>query len=156
MTVRAWEVDPMAEEAELMGPISYLIVEFPENKMTGEGLERLVDLVERGVIRVLDLRFVTRRDDGSVAAIELSDIDQDGLLDVAIFEGVSSGLLDQSDFDETRDVLKPGSSAGILLFENRWATGFVDALRRGGAELVAAGYIPQAALAASLDATDVR
>jgi hypothetical protein len=144
----------MTDEAELMGPISYLIVEFPENKMKGEGLAQLVDLVERGLIRVLDLRFVTLRDDGSVAAIELSDIDQDGLLDVAIFEGVSSGLLDQSDFDDSRDALRPGSSAAILLFENRWATGFVDALRRGGAELVAAGYIPQAAIAASLDATE--
>jgi hypothetical protein len=146
----------MADNSDVMGPISYLIVEFPENTMKGEALEMLVDLVDRGLIRVLDLRFVTRRDDGSVVAIDLSDIDQDGLLDLTIFEGVSSGLLDQSDFDETRDVLRPGSSAGILLFENCWAKAFVDALRDGGAELVAAGYIPQPAIAASLDATEQR
>jgi Family of unknown function (DUF6325) len=144
----------MADEVQAMGPISYLIVEFPDNKMKGEGLEALTDLVERGLIKVLDLRFVTRGDDGSVAAIELSDIDQDGLLDVTIFAGVSSGLLDQSDFDETGDVLRPGSSAAILLFENRWATEFVEALRRGGAELVAAGYVPQPDLVAALDATE--
>jgi hypothetical protein len=146
----------MADENDVMGPVSYLIVEFPENRMKGDALEMLVDLVGRGLIRVLDLRFVTRRDDGSVAAIELRDIDHDGVLDLTLFEGVSSGLLDQSDFDETRDVLRPGSSAGILLFENCWATGFVEALRGGGAELVAAGYIPQPAIVASLDATEDR
>jgi hypothetical protein len=144
----------VADEAEAMGPISYLIVEFPDNKMTGEGLPILVDLVDRGLIRILDLEFMTRRQDGSVAAIELADIDNDGQLDLTVFEGVSSGLLDQSDFDEAANALQPGSSAGILIFENRWATGFVQALRRGGAELVAAGYIPLDDLAASLDATE--
>jgi len=144
----------VADEAEAMGPISYLIVEFPDNKMTGEGLPILVDLVDRGLIRILDLEFMTRRQDGSVAAIELADIDNDGQLDLTVFEGVSSGLLDQSDFDEAANALQPGSSAGILIFENRWATGFVQALRRGGAELVAAGYIPLDDLAAALDATE--
>jgi hypothetical protein len=144
----------MTSEDEAMGPISYLIVEFPGNKMTGEGLQVLADLADRGVIRVLDLRFVTVGDDGSVAAIDLSDIDQDGVLDVTIFAGVSSGLLDQSDFDDAGGVVQSGSSAAILLFENRWATEFVGALRRGGAELVAAGYIPQSDLVDALDATD--
>jgi hypothetical protein len=144
----------MADEAEGLGPISYLIVEFPGNKMTGEGLRALVDLVDRGLIRILDLEFVTRRDDGSVAALSLSDLDSDGTFDLAIFEGVSSGLLDQSDLDDAKDAIAPGSSAAILIFENRWATTFVQGLRRGGAELVAAGYIPQATVAASLDATE--
>jgi hypothetical protein len=144
----------MTTEDEAMGPISYLIVEFPENKMTGEGLQVLAELAERGVIRVLDLRFVTVGDDGSVAAIDLSDIDDDGVLDVTIFAGVSSGLLDQSDFDEAAGALQRGSSAAVLLFENCWATQFVGALRRGGAELVAAGYIPQDDLVAALDATE--
>jgi hypothetical protein len=137
-----------------MGPISYLIVEFPGNRMTGEGFEALIDLVDRGLIRILDLQFVTVRDDGSVAAIELSDLGGDGEFDLTVFEGASSGLLDQSDFDEAKNALQPGSSAGILLFENRWATRFVQGLRRGGAELVAAGYIPLADIAASLDAID--
>jgi hypothetical protein len=144
----------MTSEEQAMGPISYLIVEFPENKMTGEGLQVLADLAERGVIRVLDLRFVTVGDDGSVAAIDLSDIDHDGVLDVTIFAGVSSGLLDQSDLDEAGGALRGGSSAAVLLFENSWATEFVGALRRGGAELVAAGYIPQDDLVAALDAVE--
>jgi hypothetical protein len=136
-----------------MGPISYLIVEFPGNKMTGEGFPALIDLVDRGVIRILDLEFVTCGEDGSVAALSLQELDS-GEFDLTVFEGVSSGILDQSDFDDAARALKPGSSAGILIFENRWATTFVDALRRGGAELVAAGYIPLADIDASLDATE--
>ena len=143
----------MTDEAEPMGPISYLIVEFPGNKMTGEAFPALIDLVDQGLIRILDLRFVTRDDDGSIAAIALNELDS-GDFDITIFEGVSSGLLDQSDFDDAAAALEPGSSAGILIFENKWATTFVDALRRSDGQLVAAGYIPLAAIAASLDATE--
>ena len=143
-----------SDEPNAMGPISYLIVEFPGSKMTGEGFPILVDLVDRGLIRILDLRFVRRDMDGSMRAIELRDIDRDGQFDVAIFEGASSGLLDDSDIADARSVIEPGSSAGILIFENRWAAPFTQALRRGDAELVAAGYIPQDTIAAALDATD--
>jgi hypothetical protein len=138
----------------VMGPISYLIVEFPGNRMTGEGLSALIDLVDKGLIRILDLEFVTRRDDGSVGAVQLRELDTDGEFDLTVFEGVSSGMLDQSDFDDAAEALRPGSSAGILIFENRWATAFVEGMRRGGGELVAAGYIPLGDVAASLDATE--
>ena len=143
-----------SDEPNAMGPISYLIVEFPGSKMTGEGFPILLDLVDRGVIRILDLRFVRRAMDGSIRAIELRDVDRDGQFDLAKFEGASSGLLDDTDIADARSVIEPGSSAGILIFENRWATPFTQALRRGDAELVAAGYIPQDTIAASLDATD--
>jgi Family of unknown function (DUF6325) len=143
----------MADD-DALGPISYLIVEFPGNKMTGEGLPILVDLVDQGLIRILDLLFVTRGEDGSLAAVDLQDLDLDGQLDVTVFEGASSGLLDDSDLTDAASVIEPGSSAAILLFENRWARSFTQALRRGGAELVAAGYIPLDALAASLDAAE--
>ena len=144
----------MSDDDVAMGPISYLIVEFPGNQMTGEGFAELMALVDGGLIRVLDLRFVTRADDGSIVVMELADVDLDGDFDVAVFEGATSGLLDQSDLDDAREAISPGSSAGILLFENRWATRFVQALRGDGAELVAAGYIPIGTVAASLDATD--
>ena len=144
----------MADDANALGPISYLIVQFPGNKMTGEGFAVLLDLVDQGVIRILDLVFVARDTDGSIRGLELSDIDADGEFDVAVFEGASSGILDNSDLTDAASVIDPGSSAGILIFENRWATPFIQALRRGGAELVAAGYIPQDAIVASLDATD--
>ena len=142
------------EEPTPLGPVSYLIVEFPGSRMTGEGFPILVDLVDRGVIRILDLVFVTRDPDGSMRVVALQDLDRDGQFDLAIFEGVSSGLLDHSDIADATAVIEPGSSAGILIFENRWATPFVQALRRGEAQLVAAGYIPQDTIVASLDATD--
>jgi hypothetical protein len=142
------------DQPDAMGPISYLIAQFPGNKMTGEGFPILVDLVDRGLIRILDLVFVTRDDDGSIRAVELSDIDHDGRLDLAVFEGASSGLLDDSDLADAASAIDPGSSAGILIFENRWAAPFIEAMRRGGAELVAAGYIPHDAISASLDATE--
>lgn len=144
----------MAEEEQTLGPISYVIAEFPGSKMTGEAFPILLDLVDRGLIRVLDLRFISKGADGSVGAVELMDLDQDGTFDVALFEGASSGLMDDSDVAEAASVIEPGSSAAVLIFENRWAQGFVQALRRGGGELVAAGYIPQDTLAASLDATE--
>jgi hypothetical protein len=144
----------MANDTETLGPISYLIVEFPGSKMTGEGFSILVDLVDKGVIRILDLRFITKDADGSVRALELADVNRDGRFDLAMFDGVSSGVVDESDFADAASVIQPGSSAGILIFENRWATSFVDALRRGEAELVAAGYIPYDTLVSSLDATE--
>src|SRR4051794_21599450 len=144
----------MADESTALGPISYLMVEFPGNKMTGEGLGALVDLADRGVIRILDLMFVARGADGSMTVLDVRDIDHDGQLDLAIFEGASSGLLGESDLVDAQSVLDPGSSAGILIFENRWATSFVQGLRNGGAQLVAAGYIPHDDLAAALDPTD--
>jgi hypothetical protein len=143
----------MSEETDL-GPISYLIVEFPGNKMTGEGFPILMDLVDRGLIRILDFMFVTRDDSGDVRALALADIDHDGVFDFAVFEGASSGLLDESDLADAAAAIEPGSSAAILIFENHWAAAFTRALRAGGAEFVAAGYIPLAALAASLEATE--
>ena len=137
-----------------MGPVSYLIVQFPGNRMTGEGLAVLVDLVDQGLITILDLVFVSKDAQGTVTALELTDIDHDGVLDLAVFDGAASGLLDESDFADASDVIEPNSSAGILVFEHRWAAPFTAALRRSGAELVAAGFIPQDTLASSLEATD--
>ena len=141
-------------DTDTMGPISYLVVEFPGSKMTGEGFPILVDLVDQGIIRILDLVFVTVGDGGVVTRLELTDIDGDGELDLSVFQGVSSGVLDDSDLSDTAGVLEPGSSAGILVFENRWANSFIGALRRGGATPIAAGYIPQDVLRSSLDATN--
>ena len=141
-------------DVDVMGPVDYLVVEFPGNKMTGEGLPLLVDLVDRGIIRILDFAFVMKEPDGSVHAIAISDFDGDGPLDLAVFEGASSGLLDEGDLDEAGGVLEPGSSAGVLVYENVWAAPFARALRRGGGQLVASGRIPVQALLAAADALD--
>jgi hypothetical protein len=148
--------DAMVERDDLedMGPIDYLVVEFPGSRMTGEGLPLLVDLVDRGIIRILDLVFVKKELDGSVRGVAIADLDKDGKLDLAVFEGASSGLLGQEDLDEAGGVLEPGSSAGLLVYENRWAAPFAKALRRGGGQLVASGRIPVQALLAALDATE--
>ncbi|MFF4014864.1 DUF6325 family protein [Streptomyces sp. NPDC001843] len=142
----------MTEDLEEMGPVDYLIVEFPGNRMTGEGFPLLVDLVDRGTIRIIDLAFVRKDADGSVTALRLEDIG--GELDLTMFEGASSGLLDQGDLDEAGAALEPGNSAAILVYENVWAAPLARALRRGGAQLVASGRIPVQALLASLDATE--
>ncbi|MEV4615889.1 DUF6325 family protein [Kitasatospora sp. NPDC049258] len=144
----------MCEEPNEPGPIDYLVVEFPGSRMTGEGLPLLVDLVDRGIIRILDLVFVKKEADGSIVGVELADLTGDGRLDLAVFEGVSSGLLGQDDIDEVSTVLEPGSAAGILVYENVWAGPFAAALRRGGARLVANGRIPVQAILASLDAAE--
>jgi Family of unknown function (DUF6325) len=141
-------------DVEEMGPVDYLVLEFPGNKMTGEGLPLLVDLVDRGVIRILDFAFVTKELDGSIHAIAISDFDGDGELDLAVFQGASSGLLDDSDLGDAGTVIEPGSSAGVLVYENLWAAPLAAALRRGGAQMVASGRIPVQALLASVEALE--
>jgi hypothetical protein len=147
------EQEPV-DELDEMGPVDYLVVEFVGNRMTGEGLPLLVDLVDRGIIRILDLVFVRKDDDGSVAGLALADIDSDGELDLAVFEGASSGLLGDDDIAEAGVVLEPGNSAAILVYENTWAAPLAIALRRSGAQLVAGGRIPIQALLAAADAAD--
>jgi len=142
----------MTEDLEEMGPVDYLIVEFPGNRMTGEGFPLLVDLVERGIIRIIDLVFVRKDTDGSVTALELKETGDE--IDLTVFEGASSGLLDQSDLDDAGAALEPGNSAAILVYENVWAAPLARALRRSGAQLVANGRIPVQALLAALDATE--
>jgi uncharacterized membrane protein len=147
-------VKKMTDALDEMGPIDYLVVEFPGNKMTGEAFPLLVDLVDQGIVRILDLVFVRKDIDGSVLGLELSDLDGDGELDLAVFEGVSSGLLGDDDIQEAGEVLQPGSSAGILVFENVWAGPFAAAVRRSGGQLVASGRIPVQAVLAALDAAE--
>jgi hypothetical protein len=137
----------MTDVQTTMGPVGFLVVEFPKDTMTGRGLAALVDLVDQGLIRVLDLIFVTKGDDGSTTLLEVTDLDGDGELDLTIFEGASSGMLDDDDVTNAGSVLAPGASGAVLLYENRWAVPFVDALRGSGAELVAAGFVPADELA---------
>ncbi|MEV0534471.1 DUF6325 family protein [Kitasatospora sp. NPDC050463] len=144
----------MSDELNETGPIDYIVVEFPGSRMTGEGLPLLVDLVDRGIIRILDLVFIRKETDGSVTGIELADLTGDGQLDLAVFEGASSGLLDEEDIANAGAVLAPGSSAGILVYENAWAGPLAAALRRGGGRLVADGRIPVQAILASLEAAE--
>ncbi|MCX4514656.1 MULTISPECIES: DUF6325 family protein [Streptomyces] len=141
----------MSDDIEEMGPVDYLVVEFPGNRMTGDGFPLLVDLVDRRIIRILDLLFVRKDTDGSVMLLELSEVDSDGTLDLTVFEGASSGLLGQDDIDEAGAAIEPGNSAAVLVYENTWAAPLARAMRASGAQLVAGGRIPVQALLASLD-----
>jgi hypothetical protein len=136
------------------GPIDYLAVEFPEARMRGEGLAALLDLVDRGIIRLLDLRAVTRESDGTFTAVAITDLDNDGTLDLAVFEGVESGLLDDDDLQRAADLIEPGKVVALLVYENTWAIPFVNAMRGVGAELIASGRIPADEVIAALDALE--
>lgn len=143
----------MFEDLDETGPIDYIVVEFPGNKMTGEAWPLLVDLVERGLVRILDMVFIRKELDGSVVALTVEDADDEsGTLEV--FAGASSGLLGEDDLAEAASAVEPGSSAGVLVWENRWAAPFAAAVRRGGGQLVASGRIPVQALLAALDAAE--
>jgi hypothetical protein len=138
------------------GPIDYLAVEFPEARMRGEGLAALLDLVDRGIIRLLDLRAVMRETDGTFNAVAITDLDHDGTLDLAVFEGVESGLLDDDDLRQAADLIEPGKVVALFVYENTWAIPFVSAMRRVGAELIASGRIPADEVIAALDALEAQ
>ena len=139
-----------AGQVDQMGPIDFLVVEFPHRRMPGEGLRILVNLAERGIVRVLDLAFLRKEPDGTVRRVDVADLGPE----LAVFEGASSGLLDQEDLDNAAEAIAPDSAAGLLVYENRWAAPFAVAMRRGGGQLVASGRIPVQAILAALDATE--
>jgi Family of unknown function (DUF6325) len=141
------------DEISEMGPIDYLLIEWPGRQPTGEAAPHLIDLVDRGLIRILDLAFIAKAEDGSVAALEIADLGE-GAAAFAEFEGASSGLLDDDDIGEAAGALEAGTSAALLVFENRWAAPFAAAVRRSGGQLVASGRIPVQALLAALDAAE--
>jgi translation initiation factor IF-2 len=137
-----------------VGPIEYLVVAFPGNKFKGEIVPALADLVESETIRILDLVFILKDEEGNVAALELSELDDDdeaaGMTDVA---EVERGLLNEEDIQLAADALEDNSSAALLVFENVWATRFAEAVRNAGGLLVANERIPydivEAAMAAA-------
>jgi hypothetical protein len=138
-----------------IGPIDYLIVEWEAGKQpTGEGLPLLADLVDRGIVRLLDLTFIQKNEDGTISGLELGDFDLDGNPDLAVFEGATSGLLGEDDKNEAASALEPGCSAALLLYENTWAAPFATALRKSGARVVANGRIPINEIIAALDELD--
>ena len=136
-----------------MGPIDYLLVEWPGKQPEGEIAPYLVDLVDRGLIRILDLAFLAKGEDGTIEALELSDLGGDAA-ELTIFEGAATGLLDDEDHAEAGAALEPGTSAALLVYENTWAAPFATAVRRSGGQLVAGGRIPIDDVLAALDAVE--
>ncbi len=140
----------MSNEAiDEMGPVDYILVEWTGKQPTGEALPHLVDLVENGIIRILDIAFMAKGEDGEVVGMEIADLGD--VEEVTIFEGASSGILSDDDTAEAAQALEPGTSAALLVYENVWAAPFASAVRRSGGQLVAGGRIPVQALVAALD-----
>jgi hypothetical protein len=163
----AWKVESMTEQGSMTeqdsmnepyelaaGPIDYLALELPAARMRGEGLAAIVDLVDRGIITVLDMRAVTREADGTFTAVAITDLDNDGTLDLAIFDGIESGLLDDDDLRQAAELIEPGKVVALLLYENTWARPFVTAMRQAGADVIASGRIPADEVEAMLDALE--
>ena len=139
------------EQLEELGPIDYVVLEWQgELPSAGEVQPLLLDLVDRGIIRILDIGFVAKDLDGSVVGVELGELKQLAAA-FAEFEGASSGLLGYEDLREAAAALDPGTSAAVLVWENRWAAPLAAALRRSGGQLVASGRLPVQAVLAALD-----
>jgi Family of unknown function (DUF6325) len=137
-----------------IGPIEYLVVAFPGNKFKGEIIPALAELVESGTIRILDLVFIMKDEEGNVAAIELSDLDpEDEAAAMSDISDIDKGLLNEEGIQLAADALEDNSSAGLLVFENVWAAKFAEAVRNADGQLVANERIPydivQAAMAAA-------
>jgi Family of unknown function (DUF6325) len=151
-------IDPAEQNADLdtLGPVDYLIVEFPAgaSNFTGEMAQELLALVDAGTIRVIDVLILTKNEDGSVDAMELSDIEELGPLQAV--EAQLASLLAADDVEHLAAAMDPGSTAGVLIWENLWAAPFASAARRSGGQLIANGRIPIQAIIASIEADEAR
>jgi Family of unknown function (DUF6325) len=137
-----------------LGPVDYVVVEFPAgaSNFTGEMAAELLALVDAGTIRVIDVLILTKDDDGEVEATELSDVDELG--ELATLEAELAELLAAEDVAHLAAAMEPGSTAGVLIWENLWAAPFAAAARRSGGQLIANGRIPIQAIIASIEADD--
>src|SRR6187402_2229473 len=142
-------------DLDKLGPVDYLVVEFPAgaSNFTGEMADELLALVDSGTIRVIDVLILTKNEDGTVDAMELSDIEQLGPLQRV--EAQLAELLAEEDVEHLAAALDPGSTAGVLIWENLWAAPFASAARRAGGQLIADGRIPIQAIIASIEAEDL-
>ena len=143
-----------AHEDEL-GPIDIVVIAYPADApKTGEAVPIFLDLVYRGIIRVLDALFVVQNADGTVSGFEATDLDSDRIGDFKVFEGASTGLLGEEDVASVGETLEPGTAAVMIVYENRWAAPFAAAVRRNGGVLVANHRITAQELMDAIDTAD--
>jgi len=138
-----------------LGPIDIVVIGYPPDApMTGEAVPILLDLVDRGIVRVLDVMLVRKDEDGTFSGFDISDLEADSVGDLAAFAGASSGLLGDEDAAMAADAIEPGSAAVLIVYENRWAEEFVTAVRRNGGRLLASERITAQDLIDALDAAE--
>jgi len=140
---------------DALGPVDVAVIAYPAGApMTGEAVPLLLDLVDRRIVRVLDVLFVRKDADGTFSGFDATDLTAEGVGDFIAFEGASSGLLGDDDVKQVADAIEPGSAAVVLAYENRWAAPFVAAVRRNGGIPVAFERIPAQDLLDALDAAE--
>ncbi len=145
----------MEAQNEELGPIDIVVIAYPADApMTGEAIPLMMDLVDRGIIRVLDARFVMKNEDGTFSGFEATDLDGDTVGDFTAFEGASSGLLGDDDVSTAAEAIEPGSAAVMIVYENRWAAPFAAAVRRNGGVMVDNQRISVEDLMRALDAVE--
>jgi hypothetical protein len=138
-----------------LGPVDIVVIGYPpEAPMTGEAAQVVVDLVDRGIINVLDVRGVKKEMDGSFSGFDIGDVDADGVPDLVAFRGAQTGLIGDDDTRVAADAMEPGSAAVMIVFENTWAAPFVSAVFRNGGHLIAYERIPARDLLEAVDALD--
>jgi hypothetical protein len=145
----------MEASDELLGPIDIVVIGYPPGAaMTGEAVPIVLDLVDRGIIRVIDALFVIKREDGTSAGLDLADLDAETGGDLTVFAGATTGLLSEEDVAQVAAELEPGSGAVMIVYENRWAAQFAAAVRRNGGRLIASERISAQDLMDALQASD--
>ena len=142
----------MTAAVDELGPVDWIVVEFPGTQFNGEIAPHLVDLVDRGIIRVLDLLVLTKDTDGAIEGFELADLDDSEIGQLRTYEAELAMLLTEDDVASIAEAVEPGSAAAVVVFENTWAAPFASAVRHAGGQLVASGRIPIQALLAAIEA----
>ena len=139
-------------DVDELGPVDWIVVEFPGSKFNGEIAPTVADLEERGIIRVLDLLLIRKDDEGSLEAFEITDLDESEAGQFRAYEDALAHLLSEDDVTALAAAIDPGSTAAVLVWENLWAAPFASAVRHAGGQLVASGRIPIQALLAAVEA----
>jgi Family of unknown function (DUF6325) len=137
-----------------LGPVDFLAIEFPGGRLTAPGFEELLSLADQGVVDILDMEFIAKDADGKGKKVDVWEFAVPDGVDLTAWAGASSGLLDDSDVGEISAAMQPGSVAVVVIYENRWVLGLVDAWRRDGAQLIANGGISASDIVAALDASE--
>jgi hypothetical protein len=144
----------MMIDVEQTGTIDWLLIEFPGKEVNGELLPPMLDLVDRHLIRILDIVVIVKEEDGSLETLTTDDFDRRHVGDLGALSGASSGIVSPEDVDAAASVLEPGSASLLVIYENLWSVPFSVAARRAGGQLVASGRIPVQAILAQLDALE--
>lgn len=141
-------------DLENTGAIDYVVVELPRQHVTGELIPSLLDLIDREIIRILDVLMVTKSDDGSYSIVQPDDVDAAFADDIEQLAGASSGLLGDEDAAAIAEVLQPGHGALAIVYENLWSLPFAQAARAAGGQVISIGHIPTQALLSVLDSLE--